>query len=60
MDVRDRLMLFAKKMLHLPYKFGQMAFSGVDCSSYVQKVFSIAGINLPRSPANSLRSGKGR
>ncbi len=58
MDVKDRLMLFAKKMLHLPYKFGANGVSGVDCSSYVQKVFSIAGINLPRSAREQFTVGE--
>jgi len=58
MDVKDRLMLFAKKMLHLPYKFGANGVSGVDCSSYVQKVFGIAGINLPRSAREQFTVGE--
>lgn len=58
MDIKDRLMLFAKKMLHLPYKFGANGVSGVDCSSYVQKVFSIAGIHLPRSAREQFAVGE--
>ncbi|HSW63224.1 MAG TPA: LysM peptidoglycan-binding domain-containing protein [Dissulfurispiraceae bacterium] len=58
MNLQDRLLLFARKMLHLPYRFGGNGIAAVDCSSYVQKVFSIAGIQLPRSAREQFRVGE--
>ena len=49
MSMSDRLMLFAKKFLNIPYKFGGSSIMGIDCSAYVQKVYGFVGINLPRS-----------
>ncbi len=58
MSLKDRLLLFAKKMLHLPYRFGGNGIAAVDCSSYVQKVFHIAGIQLPRSAREQFTVGE--
>lgn len=57
LDIKERLVLFAKKMLHLPYKFGGNGIAALDCSSYVQKVYSIIGINLPRSAREQFKIG---
>jgi cell wall-associated NlpC family hydrolase len=58
LSVRERLILFAKKMLHLPYRFGGNGTIGLDCSSYVQKVYEIAGITLPRSARQQYKVGE--
>lgn len=49
MSMSDRLILFARKFLDIPYKFGGSSIMGIDCSAYVQKVYGFVGINLPRS-----------
>lgn len=58
MTMTDRLVLFAKKMLHLPYRFGGNGPMGIDCSGYVQKVYSFAGVELPRSAREQFRVGE--
>lgn len=58
LSIKERLILFAKKMLHLPYKFGGNGPFGLDCSAYVQKVYSIAGIELPRSAREQFKIGE--
>lgn len=58
MSIKDRLILFAKKMLNIPYKFGGSSLLGIDCSAYVQKVYSIAGIELPRTAREQFNEGK--
>jgi cell wall-associated NlpC family hydrolase len=58
MSIKDRLILFAKKMLNIPYKFGGNSLLGIDCSAYVQKVYSIAGIELPRTAREQFNEGK--
>jgi len=57
MSIAERLLLFAKKMLHLPYKFGGDSFSGLDCSYFVKKVYSMIGIDLPRSAREQFALG---
>lgn len=58
MSIRERLTLFAKKMLHLPYNFGGNGAFGIDCSAYVQKVYGLAGISLPRSAREQFHIGE--
>lgn len=57
MTITERLLLFAKKMLHLPYRFGGNSFSGLDCSFFVKKVYSMVGIELPRSAREQFTIG---
>jgi len=57
MGIKDRIVAFAQKMLHLPYKFGGNSFMGIDCSAYVQKVYSKVGINIPRSAREQFKVG---
>ncbi len=47
--LKEKLILLAKKFLDIPYRFGGKTFFGIDCSAFVQKVFSLIGIDLPRS-----------
>lgn len=57
MSITERLLLFAKKMLHLPYRFGGNSFSGLDCSFFVKKVYSMVGIELPRTAREQFEMG---
>jgi cell wall-associated NlpC family hydrolase len=54
---KDRLILFAKKLLDIPYRFGGNTLLGIDCSAYVQKVYSLIGINIPRSARQQFTEG---
>jgi len=58
LSATDRLMLFAKKMLNLPYKFGGNGIFGLDCSSFVQKVYGFVGQPLPRSAREQFKVGE--
>ncbi|NWF99155.1 MAG: LysM peptidoglycan-binding domain-containing protein [Nitrospirae bacterium] len=58
LSIHDRLILFAKKMLDIPYRFGGNSLFGIDCSGYVKKVYSLIGINLPRSAREQFTEGK--
>jgi len=58
LGLQDRLILFAKKMLDIPYRFGGNSLFGIDCSAYVKKVYSLIGVNLPRSAREQFREGK--
>lgn len=46
---REKVVAFAKKLLNIPYRFGGNSLFGIDCSAFVQKVYSFVDINLPRS-----------
>ncbi|MEO9171087.1 MAG: C40 family peptidase [Candidatus Baltobacteraceae bacterium] len=39
----------ALRFLGTPYVFGGTSSSGFDCSGYVQHVFALLGVNLPRT-----------
>lgn len=56
--LKDKLILFAKKFINIPYRFGGNSIFGIDCSGYVQKVYSIIGISLPRSARQQFSEGE--
>jgi cell wall-associated NlpC family hydrolase len=58
LSVKDRLILFAKKMLNIPYRFGGSTFMGIDCSGYVQKVFGLLDVPLPRTAREQFHMGE--
>ncbi|MFO0753672.1 MAG: LysM peptidoglycan-binding domain-containing protein [Thermodesulfovibrionales bacterium] len=58
LSIKERLILFAKKMLHLPYQFGGNGSLGLDCSGYVQKVYGFIGQGLPRSAREQFHVGE--
>ena len=58
MGMKDRIILFAKKLLNIPYRFGGSSLLGIDCSAYVQKVYGLLGIDLPRSAREQFHIGE--
>ncbi len=67
---QERLVNYASMFEGSPYSFGARRPSSEDCSSFIQKVFSLIGVELPRSsreqatdprfaevPREDLRSG---
>ncbi|MDH5769058.1 MAG: peptidoglycan endopeptidase, partial [Nitrospirota bacterium] len=58
MGLKDRVILFAKKLLNIPYRFGGSSLMGIDCSAYVQKVYGFLGIDLPRSAREQFHVGE--
>ena len=55
---QDKLITFAKKLLNIPYKFGGNTILGIDCSSYVKKVYGLMGVNLPRTAREQFNEGE--
>lgn len=47
--VGDRVIRFARTMLGIPYRFGGTTLRGIDCSAYVQRVFELLEVKLPRT-----------
>ncbi|HMK55138.1 MAG TPA: NlpC/P60 family protein [Dissulfurispiraceae bacterium] len=58
LSVKERLILFSKKMINLPYKFGGNSAVGVDCSAFVQRAYSLIGHSLPRSAREQYTVGQ--
>ncbi|MDH4231272.1 MAG: LysM peptidoglycan-binding domain-containing protein [Nitrospirota bacterium] len=54
----EKLTLFAKKLLNIPYKFGGNSILGIDCSAYVKKVYGLLGIDLPRTAREQFDEGE--
>ena len=48
----------AKSMLGQPYRFGGAAPGGFDCSGLVQYAADRAGVHMPRTAREQLRTGK--
>lgn len=57
-SLKERSILFAEKMLDIPYRFGGNTFMGIDCSAYVQKVFSFLDMPLPRTAREQFHLGE--
>lgn len=43
-----RVVQTALRFLGIPYRWGGTSYNGLDCSGFVQKVFALNGIRLPR------------
>jgi hypothetical protein len=58
LSMKERVILFAQKMLNIPYRFGGNSFIGIDCSGYVQKVYSFLHFPLPRTAREQFSMGE--
>jgi len=58
LTLKEKLILFAEKFLDIPYRFGGNSLLGIDCSAYVKKVYSLIGIELPRSARLQYHEGE--
>jgi cell wall-associated NlpC family hydrolase len=56
--ITERLIGMAKTMLNIPYRFGGTTMRGIDCSAYVQRVFGLLDINLPRTAREQFSVGQ--
>lgn len=54
----ELLMDIAQQFLNAPYLWGGKTIFGIDCSGFVQTVFNVYGINLPRDSSIQIKEGK--
>ena len=57
-SIQEKLSLFAKKLINIPYKFGGNSILGIDCSGYVKKVYSLLGMDIPRTAREQFNEGE--
>jgi cell wall-associated NlpC family hydrolase len=47
--IAKRVTAVARTMLNVPYRFGGSTLRGIDCSAYVQRVFGLLDVRIPRT-----------
>ena len=47
--IAKRLINLARTMINVPYRFGGSSLRGIDCSAYVQRVFGLMDLQIPRT-----------
>ena len=57
-DLRESIALTAKEFLNIPYLWGGKSFFAVDCSGFVQLVFKIHNIKMPRDTYQQAEVGE--
>lgn len=57
-DILNNICTSANKFLGIPYLWGGRSAFGCDCSGFVQTVFKINGINLPRDAYQQAEYGE--
>jgi len=57
-DVRESISLTAKEFLNVPYLWGGKSYFAVDCSGFIQLVYKIHGVKLPRDTSQQVEVGE--
>lgn len=57
LTIKEKVVILAKKLLNIPYRFGGNNLFGLDCSAFVQLVYGFIGIDLPRSAREQFDEG---
>jgi LysM repeat protein len=57
-EMTDEIIALAKELLNIPYRFGGTTLRGIDCSAYVQRVFGLNDIKLPRTAREQFKVAK--
>ncbi|WP_435525792.1 NlpC/P60 family protein [Chryseobacterium indoltheticum] len=57
-DIRESIALTAKEFLNIPYLWGGKSFFAVDCSGFVQLVYKIHNVKMPRDTYQQAEVGE--
>lgn len=57
-DLRESIALTAKEFLNIPYLWGGKSFFAVDCSGFVQLIYKIHNIKMPRDTYQQAEVGE--
>jgi len=57
-DLRESIALTAKEFLNVPYLWGGKSFFAVDCSGFVQLVYKIHNVKMPRDTYQQAEVGE--
>lgn len=57
-DVRESIALTTKEFLNVPYLWGGKSFFAVDCSGFVQLVYKIHNVKMPRDTYQQAEVGE--
>ena len=57
-SVRDLLIQYALMYFNAPYLWGGRTPKGIDCSGFVQMVYRLAGITIPREAEKQVNEGQ--
>ena len=57
-DLRESIALTAKEFLNIPYLWGGKSFFAVDCSGFVQLVYKIHNVKMPRDTYQQAEVGE--
>lgn len=55
---REEVVLLASGLLNVPYLWGGRSYMGIDCSGFVQLVYGLCGVFLPRDAQDQAVCGK--
>lgn len=53
-----KVLSYSRNLLGTPYRFGGTTLRAIDCSAFVQKVFKIIDIDLPRTAREQYKIGR--
>ena len=58
MDLRSRIIADAENLIETPYLWGGRSQWGIDCSGFVQLVYRMSGLLMPRDASEQVKEGK--
>ena len=54
----NNIIIEAKSFLGTPYRYGGVTRNGIDCSAFMQQIYNVEGITLPRVSSKQAKIGQ--